>query len=127
MANIPPITPLTLPMVTCAGFDLNILPIRPSPNKKYKAIRISTTPKHCFRLSLLIPRIYSVATKENSTLKKVTSPINRQRMYFQLRTAIISAVLPANKPESITDSPYVGKKKGKNIITKMPKPNPLTR
>ena len=48
-------------------------------------------------------------------------------MYFQLRTAIISAVLPANKPESITDSPYVGKKKGKNIITKMPKPNPLTR
>jgi hypothetical protein len=36
-------------------------------------------------------------------------------------------VLPANKPESITDSPYEGKKKGKNIITKMPNPNPLTR
>ena len=65
--------------------------------------------------------------KENSTLEKVTSPINRQRMYFRLRMAIIKAVLPANKPESITDSPYEGKKKGKNIITKMPKPNPLTR
>ena len=41
--------------------------------------------------------------------------------------AISKAVLPANSPESITDSPYDGKKKGKNIITKMPKPNPLTR
>jgi len=27
----------------------------------------------------------------------------------------------------MTDSPYEGKKKGKNIITKMPNPNPLTR
>ena len=51
-------------------------------------------------------------------------PINRQRMYFQLRMAIIKAVLPANKPESMTDSPYEGRKKGKNIITKMPNPNP---
>jgi hypothetical protein len=41
--------------------------------------------------------------------------------------AIIKAVLPANNPESITDSPYEGRKKGKNIITKMPNPNPLTR
>ena len=41
--------------------------------------------------------------------------------------AISKAVLPANSPESITDSPYDGKKKGKNIITKMPNPNPLTR
>ena len=41
--------------------------------------------------------------------------------------AISKAVLPANNPESITDSPYEGKKKGKNIITKMPNPNPLTR
>ena len=41
--------------------------------------------------------------------------------------AISKAVLPANRPESITDSPYDGKKKGKNIITKMPNPNPLTR
>ena len=41
--------------------------------------------------------------------------------------AIIKAVLPANKPESMTESPYEGKKKGKNIITKIPNPNPLTR
>ena len=41
--------------------------------------------------------------------------------------AISKAVLPANNPESITDSPYEGKKKGKNIITKMPNPNPLNR
>ena len=41
--------------------------------------------------------------------------------------AISKAVLPANSPESITDSPYDGKKKGKNIITKIPNPNPLTR
>ena len=41
--------------------------------------------------------------------------------------AISKAVLPANRPESITDSPYEGKKKGKNIITKIPNPNPLTR
>ena len=58
-----------------------------------------------FKASLLIPRIYSVATKENNTLKKVTNPINRQRICFQLRTAIINAVLPANKPDSMTDSP----------------------
>ena len=36
-------------------------------------------------------------------------------MYFQLRMAIIKAVLPANKPESMTDSPYEGRKKGKNM------------
>ena len=127
MANIPPITPLMLPIVTCAGFDLKIFPIRPSPNMKYKAMRMSITPKHCFRVELLIERMYSVARKENSTLKKTTLPIIRQRMYFQFLTAIISAVLPANKPESMTDSPYERRKNGKNIITKMPKPNPLTR
>jgi hypothetical protein len=71
--------------------------------------------------------MYSVAMKENSTLKKVTVHIIRQRIYFQLRMAIIKAVLPANNPESMTESPYEGKKKGKNIITKIPKPNPLTR
>ena len=90
-------------------------------------MRISITPKHCFKVVLLIDRMYSVARKESITLKKTTHPIIRQRMYFQFLTAIISAVLPANKPESMTDSPYEGKKKGKNIITKMPKPNPLTR
>ena len=127
MANIPPIIPLMLPIVTCAGLDLKIFPILPSPKKKYRAIRINITPKHCFKVELLIERMYSVAKKENSTLKKTTQPIIRQRMYFQFLTAIIKAVLPANKPESITDSPYEGKKKGKNIITKMPNPNPLTR
>ena len=105
MANIPPITPLTLPMVTCAGFDLNIRPILPSPNKKYRAMRINTTPKHCFNTSLLSERIYSVAMKEKSTLKKVTIHIIFQRIYFLFFTAIIKAVLPANKPESMTDSP----------------------
>ena len=90
-------------------------------------MRISITPKPCFKVALLIERMYSVARKENSTLKKTTHFIIDQRMYFQFLTAIIKAVLPANKPESMTDSPYEGKKKGKNIITKMPNPNPLTR
>ena len=105
IANIPPIIPLTLPITTCAGFDLNILPIFAWKNKKYKAIRISITPKHCFKELLLIERMYSVAKKENSTLKKTTRPIICQRMYFQFFTAIINAVLPANKPDNITDSP----------------------
>ena len=113
-------------MIDCAGIDFKIRPIRPSPNKKYKAIKTKKTPKHCFSTSLLIERIYWVAKKEKSTLKKVTIPIRLQRMYFQLRIAIIKAVLPANNPESITDSPYEGNRKGKNIITKIPKPKPLT-
>ena len=41
--------------------------------------------------------------KEKSTLKKVTIHIIFQRIYFLFFTAIIKAVLPANKPESMTD------------------------
>ena len=90
-------------------------------------MRISTTPKHFFKVSLLKEDMYSVAKKEAITLKRTTHPIKSQRIYFLFLMAIINAVLPANKPESMTDSPYEGKKKGKNIITKMPNPNPLTR
>ena len=41
--------------------------------------------------------------------------------------AISSAVVPARSPERVIDSPYDGRKKGKNIITKIPNPKPLTR
>ena len=37
------------------------------------------------------------------------------------------AVVPAKSPERVIDSPYDGRKKGKNIITNIPKPKPLTR
>ena len=41
--------------------------------------------------------------------------------------AIIKAVVPASNPDRVVDSPYEGKKSGKNIITNIPNPNPLTR
>ena len=47
--------------------------------------------------------------------------------HFFFLTAISRAVVPANNPESVIDSPYDDRKNGKNIITKMPKPKPLTR
>lgn len=68
-------------------------------------MRTSTIPKQ--RLSVSFPKedMYSIATNDAITLNNIIIPINRQQMYRQSRTAISNAVVPANNPESVSDSP----------------------
>lgn len=87
---------------------------------------ISIIPKQRFNASLPMDDINSIATNEAKMLKRTIIHIARQRMCLQFLMAISNAVVPASNPERVTDSPYDGRKKGKNIITKIPKPKPLT-
>ncbi|MBR2033204.1 MAG: hypothetical protein IKA03_00845, partial [Alphaproteobacteria bacterium] len=58
-----------------------------------------------FKVSLLNDDMYSIAMKEAMMLNSRTIPMVRQRMKRQFRMAISRAVVPANRPEIVTDSP----------------------
>ena len=59
----------------------------------------------------------------NSTIIHITS----MRMWRRFFIAMSSAVVPASRPDRVMLSPYDGRMNGKNIITNIPNPKPLTR
>ena len=68
-----------------------------------------------------------MAKKEATILNRIIMATLRQQMCRQWRRVMKSAVVPANSPDNVMLSPYVGSMKGKNIITNIPNPKPLAR
>ena len=59
-----------------------------------------------------------MAIYEIMILKRTIIHISDHLIYLKFFIAISMAVVPARSPDRVMDSPYDGRKNGKNIITK---------
>lgn len=120
----PPINPLTLPAPICHG---RVVPMRVFSLKKANQMprKINVSPKIFLNaLSLICERKQMAIVEINENAARIGHMLFQFTNFLNLM-AIIAEVVIANRPDKAVASPYEGIRNGRNVMMKMPKPNPV--